>query len=656
MTWNLYQDNKFLEPLKFSNGKTQEDVVKEVLDAVEQGHKIIFIHGICGTGKSAIALNIANKLGKTSVVVPGKNLQAQYKKDYENDKFLKKENDEKLKISVITGRNNHKCKFLEENKNVIPKITQEINSKLHDIFEGKREEINETIGNDLSADNYNIPCKIEIKERNWKKIQQYIKQNNKVNVKNFSSISDVKRFSFAGVCPYWSPVLPEKYDFNFKDAKKRKYPGLDGNFTFYQRKPGCKFYDQFNSYIDSDVIVFNSLKYKLESAIGRKPLTEVEIIDECDEFLDSFSNKRNLNIERLQNSLIQLAMKGELAEGFIKEIMEITKQIKRNPRINNAIQSAPKGVPSVKGNINTEGKIIPLKETGIYDLFRVFLNSQELLHEIDEESYVFNSWEIARVFEDFLDETYVTFDKKENNLIVSIVTTNLAKKFKEMVDKNKIIVLMSGTIHSKNVLKGVFGLDEFKIIGAETEHQGRIEIQRTGLEMDCKYSNFSSGKFKREDYLKALDKCVETAKKPVLIHVNAFSDLPSEEEINEFDLKNLISREKLKKIQKEDKTGKLIECFKKEKNGVLFSTRCARGIDFPGEECSSIIFTKYPNPNVQDAFWKILMKTNPQQYWDFYKDKARRELWQKVYRGLRFKEDHVFVLSPDSRVLESFGN
>jgi len=43
-------------------------------------------------------LNIANKLGKTSVVVPGKNLQAQYKKDYENDKFLKKENNEKLKI------------------------------------------------------------------------------------------------------------------------------------------------------------------------------------------------------------------------------------------------------------------------------------------------------------------------------------------------------------------------------------------------------------------------------------------------------------------------------------------------------------------------------------------------------------------------------
>ena len=641
MTWNLFQGEKFLKPLKFSNSKTQEDVVKEVLDAVEQGHKIIFIHGICGTGKSAIALNIAHKLGKTSVVVPGKNLQAQYKKDYENNKFLKKENNEKLKISVITGRNNHKCKFLEINKNAIPKIKQEINSKLHDIFAGKKEEIENTIANDISADNYNIPCKIEIKEKNWKKIQQYIKQNKKVNVKNFSSISDVKRFSFAGVCPYWSPVLPEKYDFNFKDAKKKTYPGLNGNFIFYQRKPGCKFYEQFNSYMNSDVLVFNSLKYKLESAIGRKPLTEVEIIDECDEFLDSFSNQKNLNIERLQNSLIQLAVNGKIAGEFVKEMVEIIKQIKRTPRIVNAVESK---------------KIIPLKETGIYDLFRVFLNSQELLHEIDDESYVFDSWEIARVFEDFLNETYVTFDKKENNLIVSIVTTNLAKKFKEMADKNKIIVLMSGTIHSENVLKSVFGLEEFKIIEAETEHQGRIEVRKTGLEMDCKYSNFSSGKFTRENYLKALDKCVEAAKKPILIHVNAFSDLPSEEEVKEFKINNLISREKLKDIQGGDKTGKLIQEFKKGRNDVLFSTRCARGIDFPGEECNSIIFTKYPNPNVQDAFWKILMRTKPQQYWDFYKDKARRELWQKVYRGLRFKEDHVFVLSPDLRVLEKFEN
>ncbi|NQV09122.1 DEAD/DEAH box helicase family protein, partial [Candidatus Woesearchaeota archaeon] len=99
--WNLYQNEKFLEPLKFSNGKSQSDVIKEVLDSIKKGHKVIFIKGVCGTGKSAIALNIARKLGKTSIVVPGKNLQTQYKRDYEKEKYLLKDNKEKLKISVI---------------------------------------------------------------------------------------------------------------------------------------------------------------------------------------------------------------------------------------------------------------------------------------------------------------------------------------------------------------------------------------------------------------------------------------------------------------------------------------------------------------------------------------------------------------------------
>jgi Rad3-related DNA helicase len=222
-----------------------------------------------------------------------------------------------------------------------------------------------------------------------------------------------------------------------------------------------------------------------------------------------------------------------------------------------------------------------------------------------------------------------------------------------MVDKNKRIILMSGTLHSEEVLRDIFGLNEFKIIEAEVEKQGRIEVQRTGKEMDCRYSN-PSFKFGRGDYLKALDKCVEKAKKPVLIHVNGFNDLPTSEEIKKFELWSLISREKLKELQGKDNAGELIERFKTGQVDVLFTTTCARGIDFPGEECNSIVFTKYPNPNVQDTFWKILAKTKPNHYWSFYKDKARRELWQKIYRGLRFKEDHVYVLSPDTRVLEAF--
>lgn len=641
MAWSLYEKGKFLKPLKFSNGKTQEDVVKEVLDSIKEGHKIIFIHGKCGTGKSVIALNIAKELGKSSIVVPSKALQQQYKRDYEENKYLLNDKNKKLKISVITGRNNHICKFLEDNKNAIPSQKQEVDSKLYDIFEGRREKLKELISKDLSADNKNIPCKIEIKEKNSQRIREYLNQNKKINPKSFGKISDIKRMSIAPVCPYWSPVVPDEYEIkNMEYEDKRKYTGLQKKkFTFYIRKSGCPFYEQFNSYIDSDIIVFNSLKYKLESALNRKPSTEIEIIDECDEFLDSFSNQRNINIDRLQNSLNHAIIHGEENFQIIHEINEILNHIKKNSKINEFVKNK---------------EIVELKKTGLYDLFKIFLKNSEFMNEIDEESYVYDVENTIKMFEQFMEETYVLFERKDNNLDANIVTINLAKKFKEMVNKNKIIILMSGTLHSKEVLSGIFGIEQFKMIEAETQNPGKIKILRTGNEMDCKYSNFSSGKTERKKYLEALDKCIEVAKKPILIHVNSFGDLPDEFEKDKFDLKNIISREKLIETQKEDKESLNIKKFKEGEIDILFSTKCSRGVDFPGDECRSIIFTKFPNPNVQDAFWKILNRTNPQKYWSFYKDKARREILQKIYRGLRFKEDEIFLMSPDSRVLDFF--
>ena len=638
--WSLYENGKFLEPLIFSNGKTQEDVVREILDLIKQGERIIFVRGMCGTGKSAIALNVAKEIGKTSVVVPVKNLQEQYKKDYEKNKYVLKNNGEKLKISVITGRRNHICKFLEENKNAIPKV--EINSKLSDIFEGKREDVKRVIGNDLSADNRNIPCKIELSEKNWRRIKQYIKENKEVNSEDYQSIEDVKRAAVAGACPYWCPVLPEKYEYkkNFPSQKKKNYKGLkDTTFTIYERKKGCAFYEQFNSYLESDVIVFNSQKYKLETALNRKPLTEVEIIDECDEFLDSFSNSRTINIDRLQNSLISIIGVSEKAEEEIKEIGEKIKEIKRSERIKHAIAS---------------GEIVPLKDTEVLDLLKIFLKTNKLLYEIDEENYLFDVQETAWIFDGFFEETHITFEKKDNNIFANLVTTNLAKKFKELTDKNKIFVLMSGTVHSEEVLRDIFGIENFKVVDAETVQAGKLDIIRTGKEFDCKYSNFYSGNVTREDYLIALDKSMEVAKKPVLVHINSFSDLPSRDEIERYQIKNLISKEELKEMQDLDRDGNLVEQFKRKEFDVLFSTKVSRGMDFPGEECNSIVFTKYPNPDVKEAFWKILNKTKPLHYWKFYKDKAGRELLQRVYRGLRFRGDHVYLLSPDERVLKYF--
>ena len=134
--------------------------------------------------------------------------------------------------------------------------------------------------------------------------------------------------------------------------------------------------------------------------------------------------------------------------------------------------------------------------------------------------------------------------------------------------------------------------------------------------------------------------------------MNAFKDLPTEDEIKQLGLDNLMSMEKIKADQREDKEGLLVINFKKGLSKSLFTTKCSRGIDFPGEMCNSIIFTKYPNPNVSDTFWKVLQKTHPRYYWEFYKDKAWRGFLQRIYRALRSPNDKVKILSPDIRVLE----
>jgi len=171
--WSLYENKQFLEPLIFSNGKSQEDIVNEVIKSIDQDYKIIFIKGICGTGKSAIALNLAKHFGKTSIVVPIKSLQEQYIKDYTDKKYILK-NNQKLKISSILGRKNFKCKFIEDNSLDLEEPKEE-NAKLTDIFQGTKSMYKKE--KDKSADNNSLPCKIEIKEKNSRIIKNYIKQN-----------------------------------------------------------------------------------------------------------------------------------------------------------------------------------------------------------------------------------------------------------------------------------------------------------------------------------------------------------------------------------------------------------------------------------------------------------------------------------------------
>ena len=605
--WSLYENGKALSPLKFSNGKTQEDVVKELVDLIQKGNKVIFLHGICGTGKSAIALNVARKLGKTSIVVPFKSLQRQYEEDYTSKKYLIKSDGERMRIAVMTGRDNH----------------------------------DSIIKPGISCADPELPDTIKITEKNFNKIKEYYEQNPFIKSKNLNSLKHIRRISIAPANPYWSPILPGEYDLkHLTDATRIEYSGMRGRkFIFYHRKEGCSYYDQYLAYVDSDLIIFNSAKYLIELDIGRKPETEVEIIDEADEFLDGLSAQVELNLDRLSASLKMIEPEAISANETKKEIIKLIELEKKNKRV--------LGID--------ENEVFHLNDTKLGKILCLFLKDPELESEIllDELNYSNKALEAARALRESFSDLYLTYRKHEEALHVKLVSTNLSKKVEEIVNCNKAVIFMSGTLHSDSVIKNIFGIKEYKVVNAETKNPGIIEIHRTGKEFDCKYSNLKNGNNSRERYLYALNDSVGMAEKPVLVHVNAFEDLPNIDELSILDLPHLISREHLKDLQRNDKNESLVSLFKSGMNDVLFTTKCSRGADFPGEMCKSVVLTKYPNPNVQDTFWKVLRRTHPYAFWDFYKDKAWRGFFQRISRAVRFSKDHVYVLSPDLRVLEA---
>ncbi|MBI3623498.1 hypothetical protein HY212_05475 [Candidatus Pacearchaeota archaeon] len=605
--WSLKSASIDLKPLKFSNGKTQEDVVKEIVSLINGGNKVIFLYGTCGTGKSAIALNIARVLGKASIVVPVKALQRQYEEDYMSRMSVIKKNGRKMKIAMLTGRENHDSIF----------------------YPGK------------SCADPSLPENIKITEKNYGQLLEYYRNNPFVNNKGDLDLEDIRRLSVAPANPYWSPILPADFELNIlKDAEKKKYKGLNGReYVFYHRKKGCSYYDQYLAYLSADVIIFNSAKYLSEHALGRKPQTEIEIIDEADDFLDSLFQQQELNITRFGaalKSLIVQTLKAQQGKDKILELLELEERNKKALGVDSSV-------------------IFSINETKLRQILEILASNLELESEIslDDINYSNKALEASRIFKNSLDDVYLTYRKEEDNLFVSLVSTNLSGKLKDIIDNNKALVFMSGTIHSSQVLRNIFKIKDFKIVEAETFNLGSVEIIKTGKEIDCKYSNFTSKNHTKEEYLKALSASMAKSVKPTLVHVHAFQDLPSENEKSSLELNNLVSFEQLYRIQKEDKSGKNISLFKEGMSDVLFSTKCSRGVDFPGNICRSIIFTKYPNPNISDIFWKVLKMKHQDYFWDFYKDKARREFLQRIYRAVRSHDDHVYILSPDIRVLDA---
>jgi hypothetical protein len=71
--------------------------------------------------------------------------------------------------------------------------------------------------------------------------------------------------------------------------------------------------------------------------------------------------------------------------------------------------------------------------------------------------------------------------------------------------------------------------------------------------------------------------------------------------------------------------------------------RLREGFDFPGDTCRSVVFTKYPNPNVKDVFWRILQNTHPDWYWSFIEIRLE-ESFCRGFTGLLDQRTIMFML------------
>jgi Rad3-related DNA helicase len=236
MVWGLYSNGTALGPRTFSAGKTKEMVIDEIIEEFES-HRVVFLKGGVGSGKSIIAATVSGALGKGIINVPVKPLQEQYRRDYQ-ERLQIRVGDEDLKINMLMGRDNFSCPYVRKN---------------------------------VTCSYRSLPC-----------------------VRPLSS--GTPRWKIARECPYWSPIYPNIIQPLLKrtKCKVKDYESIGGTQHIHQRKEGCGYYDQQDAYHDSDILIYNNAKWQSDTILGKKPMADIEVFDEADLFLDGLTLRTSI--------------------------------------------------------------------------------------------------------------------------------------------------------------------------------------------------------------------------------------------------------------------------------------------------------------------------------------------------------------------------
>ncbi len=236
LEFGLYGQGGRLEPRRYSSGKTQVDIIEEIIGAFQKSD-IVFLKATVGSGKSAVGLRSILEFGRGVVSVPTKVLSDQYAASYEGDKYFLKEDGSKAKIGILKGRRNFRCPLQAEK------------------------------GREVSCDNSVLPCKRPV---DWKHGEHRI---------------DALR-----ECPHWGFIFPKGVADSIKGARRVPYEAVKGRYAWCM-KGECPYWKQFQAYVAADAIVMNSAKWAAELNVGRLPKVPITVIDEADYWLDSLAVK-----------------------------------------------------------------------------------------------------------------------------------------------------------------------------------------------------------------------------------------------------------------------------------------------------------------------------------------------------------------------------
>jgi hypothetical protein len=547
----FYENGEKLDPLEYSTGETQADVVENILDAFHESN-IVFLDGKVGSGKSVLAIRTALEMGGGIVSVPTKILSDQYYNDYyKRNKYFLKDNGEKANISVFKGRNNFVCPL---RKNKYPNR------------------------NDwkVSCSNKDLPCTRTLME-------------------------EESRIDALSSCPWGGTIrrgrvnLPSEFpDFDFVEG----YDSIGEYGTVVLKNRGtrenpdvCPYWGQYSSYPFADIVAMNSMKFKVETWIGRIPRMPLLVIDEADAFLDNLCSKVVLSERKI-----------DFIEDKIRDGMEdfIQKDI----------------ILDEVGRIWNE---FLNSEMGPYDTADALKN---VLDRTDIDlNYIYDLSKVIR----YEDASYCQDERDDDdNPKVIFHIANPKPILQDILERHQTnVLMMSATKMDTDVLDKVFGINP-TVVEGEPKFPGTLIKKETGNEKEVNYKKWNKSNF-RSSYGRTRDTILEKMERPGFVPVHAEKYLPES-------------------IKREDIT----DNNRIEKDGISFSTKMDRGADLG--QMNSVMVLKLPFPSLGDPLIKAQRdKMGDGKFWDYYHDMAEREFIQQIGRTVRSPGSVVEFWSPDKK-------